>query len=71
MDILLPEDGFWKTLNKNSMLIPLALVDGASSLYFLISDINEDLENFILTGKAESTEYHVFTEERERELIEG
>jgi hypothetical protein len=38
-------------------------------LYFLVRDISQELEEFILTGKKHSDELHVFSEEREREMI--
>jgi len=47
----------------------MLLVNGATSLYYLVSDINEELDRFILTGEPEAIEYHVFPEEKELKMI--
>jgi len=69
MSIVLSEDGFWKSLITGGTPTPLILADGASCLYFLVEDVSEDLGDFIATGKTQLTSFHVFEEEREREMI--
>ena len=67
--ILPSEKDFWNTLNKNNSALPSILADGSSSLYILVSDIDEELEKYILTGKTEADELHVFSREEEQSLI--
>lgn len=49
----------------------MLLISGATSLYYLVSEINEELGRFILTGEPEANEYHVFSEEKELAMIRG
>jgi hypothetical protein len=50
MDILHHKDGICNSLIKKTFTFPTILLDGASCLYILIKDINEELEKFIDTG---------------------
>ena len=68
MSILLHENDFWKNLNNN-FAVPLILVDGRACLYYLVSNIHEDLERFITTGMTETKVFNVLPKEREDFLI--
>ena len=47
----------------------MILVSGASCVYILVKNINEELERFIETGKTQATELNVFSKEQEQTLI--
>ena len=44
--------------------IPIIICTDESHLYYLVRDLSGDLEDFILTGKAEAGEFNVFSNER-------
>ena len=69
MSILLSNDEFWKGLNKNNFPIPFILVGNELRWYYLIRDIDKGLEEFIVTGKTESTEFHVFSKDQEQAMV--
>ena len=69
MDIILSGDDFWKNQIKNNFWVSLILSGEGSCMYLLIKDIGKELEEFILGGKAEATELHVFTAKQEKALI--
>jgi hypothetical protein len=71
MTILLSKNDFWNNLNKSFFEIPLILAADASCLYFLIKDISQDLDEFILTGRIRTNEFHVFSVEREQAIIKS
>lgn len=70
MNIIPPKQEFWNTLPKKIYTLPLILSDGESCLYLLIQDVNKDLEDFILTGKAHTSEFHVLSAEQESALTD-
>jgi len=54
--------------------MPVILVDNKSSLYFLVKELNEELEAFLKYGKTEGCKYlefQVFSKEREKELTDS
>ena len=69
MSIILHENDYWNSLNKNSIAIPLILVSNATCLYYLFNDIHENLESFITTGRSDLRDFHAFPEEKEKLLI--
>jgi hypothetical protein len=68
--IILPQkNDFWKNLNKNIFDLPLIFVDNATCLYYLASDIDDELASFINTGRTNNNEFRVFPKEREETLV--
>ena len=51
------------------MELPSVYMDRASCLYILVEDISKELEDFILTGKTETRELHVFPYRQEQTMI--
>jgi hypothetical protein len=48
--------------------IPIVLIGRDSCAYVLVHDLREEIENFILTGKIDKNEIHIFSNEKEQEL---
>jgi len=53
-------DKIQEVLAKIFRDIPVVLSAGAACLYFLVKDLSEELEEFILGGRAGAAEFHVF-----------
>ena len=51
------------------MALPSVYMDRASCIYILVKDVAKELEDFILTGKAKTREFHVFPHDREQSMI--
>ena len=49
--------------------IPVILVNDTRHLYLLVKDLHKDLEHFILTCRTDKDEFHVFTEEQEKSML--
>jgi len=49
--------------------IPAVLAAGESCLYYLVKELNEELENFIQTRKTDVEEFHVFSDECEQAML--
>ena len=58
-----------ETLKNVLRNVPMILTDGKTEAFILVKDLNEELENFILTGRVSSAEISVFPNEYEQELI--
>ena len=69
MAILLPNHDSWNSLSEKIIMLPSIYIDKASCLYVLIKDVNKELSDFILTGKTEKREFHVFSREREQSMV--
>ena len=69
LSILLHKNDSWNNLNKNNLTVPLILVDDRACLYYLVSDIHEELDHFITTGKTQTKEFHVLPKNQEDFLI--
>jgi hypothetical protein len=70
MNIIPSKQDFWNTPTKKKYSVPLILSDGASCLYLLIKDVSKELEDFILTGKTQTAEFHVLSAEQERTVMD-
>ena len=48
----------------------MTLADGAHHLYVLIKDTRKDLEDFLLSGRAEADEFHALSDEHEQSIAD-
>jgi hypothetical protein len=75
IDIVQCGNDFGNTLNENILRQPFVMGNGESGLYYLVSEVSEELEYFIRTGKrpekdrGTNREYHVFPQEQEALMV--
>jgi len=64
MAIVQPNSEYWNSEIKNNVSLPIIFIGSETDICLQISEVNKDLEEFILTGKTDALELHVLSKEQ-------